>query len=414
MKQSDQLFVESGKNDLKLDKSQKIIILTSRFPYPAIGGDKQLLINLAQALCSSYRVTLLCLCETRREMEIDVIDSPFYSIHRVYMPKRQSYWNSFKAIFGSKPLQVAYYESSAFRNKLTELLPSHCGVIAHLIRTSQYLELYEETPKILVMADAISLNYQRMKTLTSRHTLKRHIYSFEQPRLNKYESSLPNEFDQIWLHSEIDRDYLHFDGNTNIEIIPMGVNLVDYPFEANRTGDTIIFIGNMVSAQNQDACYYFASRILPLIRKSINLKFRIIGNSSEGVMKKLQTYPGVEATGPVEKIASAVENAFCGVCPVRAGAGVQNKVLNYFALGLPCVTSKIGLEGIEAEHNVHLLVFESPQQAANQILELFHGQQLRSRLALNARLLVEAKYSWESIYSKMVTCAETVFSAKSR
>ena len=103
-------------------------------------------------------------------------------------------------------------------------------------------------------------------------------------------------------------------------------------------------------------------------------------------------------TGRIERIQDGVGNAFCGVCPVRAGAGIQNKILEYLALGLPCVTSTVGLSGVGALPGKELLVYHDPDEAARQILMLYSDPTLRLKLASAGRKLVSRKYDWQNIY----------------
>ncbi len=50
---------------------KRALILASRFPYPALSGGKLTLLNFAAAL-KGYRRTLLSLCCSKEEMEMDV------------------------------------------------------------------------------------------------------------------------------------------------------------------------------------------------------------------------------------------------------------------------------------------------------------------------------------------------------
>lgn len=392
--------------------TKKLLVLASRFPYPALGGDKLFLTNVAQALANDYRVTLLCLCENSDEMTREVTDSPFAEIHRVFLPRWRSYANTAVAAGTKRPLQLAYYYSGEFRQKFRELASRHDGVLAHLIRTGQYLTAAQRLPSILLMADAISLNYQRISELGKSYSWKNGIYKIERRRLFEYERSVFDRFDQIWLHSDIDRTFLGIPPSPHIRTIPMGVDLNDFPYTPDVGGNTAVFIGNMNSVQNQDACFYFVEDILPIVRQNASICFRIVGNAPERIKKRFESYSHVEVTGRVDSIAAHVDNAFCGICSVRAGAGVQNKILNYFALGLPCVSSQIGLEGISAAHGKDLMVFDSASEAAEHVLALFNGPHLRTRLARNARALIESQYSWKTIYGQIKSEVDRMFESR--
>ncbi|WP_321474141.1 glycosyltransferase family 4 protein [uncultured Paludibaculum sp.] len=382
-------------------KSNRTLVLTSRFPFPVIGGDRLRVYHVCKALAQESRLTLLTICQSQEEVDAQQPEHLFDEIHKVYLPKWKSYWNTLRALPTTRPFQLAYYDSAEFRARVDSLLPTHHRVWAHLIRTGQYIEHARGIRRILEMTDAVSLNYERFSGLAGARDPRKYIYALEQRRLKRYEQSVISQFDSTWLISRVDKDYLGPDDASRVEVIPNGVDTSQLRFRLPEKGNAIAFIGNLVSAQNLDACHHFIHDVLPLVRRHVNAVFRIVGNIPDGAAASFRRVHGVEVTGRVESIADAVDGAICAVCPVRAGAGMQNKVLEYLALGLPCVTSPIGLEGIAAKPGRDLLVYHSARHAADQIVRLFQDEPLRRSLAFAGRRLVSNEYSWERTYASV-------------
>jgi glycosyltransferase involved in cell wall biosynthesis len=390
---------------------KRILVLTPRFPYPPHGGDKQVLLHLAQSL-QDHELTLLSLCGTQEEMEYEPDDGLFAEVHKVYLPKLASYWQTLTALAGRKPLQLAYYRSDAFRRKVDELLPHHDAVIAHLIRTGQYVaDSDRKIPSALLMADAISLAYQRLGKLPGTSLLWRLLSRAELSRLLRYERNCPESFDLVWLHSEVDRRFLELK-QRSVRLFPLGVDLDEFPFKAATEGNVIAYVGNMSSNLNLDACRHFIQDIFPSLRARAGLRFRVIGACSPAVKRELEKHASVEVTGAVDHIADAVNDVFCGVCPVRAGAGIQNKILNYLALGIPCVTSDVGLEGLNAVDGQDLLVYRKPEDAADLILKLHENSSLRNTIAENGRKYVEKAHDWKTIHALIRDNVAELFAAE--
>lgn len=389
---------------------KRLLFITPRFPYPPLSGGKLFLLNVAEAL-RDYDLTLLSFCSSDEEQSFTPTDGVFTAIHRVRLPKWKSYGNVLTAMLGRKPLQLAYYRSREFQKKVDQLIPEHDAVAAHLIRCGQYIsERRADMPRILLMADAISLAYQRMTELSGAPLLWHFLYRMELARLLRYERRCPEEFDQVWLHSEIDRNYLRLNPSF-VRIVPVGIDLEEYPFRPNRSGNVIAFIGNLSFSLNLDACRHFIQTILPVLRAKENIRFRVIGFCPAKVRKDLERSSGVEVTGTVDRIANAVEDVYCGICPIRAGAGIQNKVLNYLALGIPCVTSEVGLEGLEAVNGKDLLVYKNRDEAISMLRLVHEDSVLRAKLASNGRRLVERAHDWKMIHKKIRENVSEVLSA---
>jgi len=380
----------------------RLLVLTPRFPYPTIGGDRIRILHLCRALSREFELTLLSLCETREEMQLEPHDGLFKHIWRVHLPRWRSYLNTVCALPGSRPLQLAYYDCAAFRERVEILLPYHDAAVAHLIRTGQYL-LDSPIPRVLEMTDAISLNYLRMRQTSGYRSWKKLVFRVEQERLQRYESAVVRLFDRVWLTSHADRQFVDPAEECDIDVIPNGTDLELLPYRLPADdAKAIVFIGNMVSAQNQDACHYFIRNILPLVRAKAPVVFRIVGNAPEAVRRRFAAYEAVELTGRIEHIFEGVKGAFCGVCPVRAAAGIQNKILEYLALGLPCVTSPLGLGGVEARPGREVMLYRDAEEAAAPILRLYNNRDLRISLAQAGRDLVVRHYDWNGIYRSFV------------
>lgn len=380
---------------MNLMNKKKILILTPRFPYPVIGGDRLRIFNICKELSQSYSLTLLSLCESKEEMDMDIPDDVFSSVHRVYLPKWKSYLNCLYALPSKKPLQIAYYHSNHYQSLIKTLSGEHDLVIAHLIRVGDYIKNINK-PKILEMTDAISLNYERVSKLAQTKGFKNFVYSIEQNRLKSYEQQIVNHFDCNFLVSSIDKAYLS-DKNTQLKVCSNGVNIDHMPYDFSPDQKTIVFIGNMNTVQNLDAARWFAQNVLPLLRqKNKSIAFKVVGRIGERNAKELSSFDGVLVTGSVQDIPAAVQGASVGVCPMRLGAGVQNKVLEYMAMGIPTVTSSLGLEGIEAVDGEDLLVADSIQEYVDSILLLLSDLSYGETIAKKARLVMESKYQWSA------------------
>lgn len=385
---------------------RKILVLTPRFPYPVIGGDRLRIYQICKALSVQADITLLSLCDSQDEMQISIEDAVFNKVERFYLPKWQSYLHSALALLTGSPLQIAYYRHRKFYRRAQELMRTHDTLLAHLIRVGDGVR---DLPgrKFLEMTDAISLNYARVKeNASSRLDWRAKVFAMESRRLIEFERQIVDYFEESFLVSDIDRDYL-FPENQNrrarVSVFSNGVDLDKFPFQFSEQGHDIAFIGNLHSLQNYEGAFFFAKEVLPLIRERIpTARFRIIGRIKPDQAAALANFDNVVVTGEVESIAQAAKFSRVGVCSIRLGAGVQNKVLEYMALGLPVVSTSVGLEGFKAEPGRDLLVADEAETIASSVIYLLSHIAEAAAMAKSARRYVEENHSWDAMLRPLV------------
>ncbi len=389
--------------------TRRLLVLAPRFPYPVVGGDRLRLHAVATTLSAHLELTLVSLCESTAELEMAVPDDGvFAEVHRVLLPPWRSKLHTALALPTRTPLQVAYYRDARFRRLAAELAPSHDGVFAHLIRTAA-VALTLPRPRFLEMTDAISLNYERVRAGGGRHRDPRvAIYSVEQRRLLAAERALPDGFDASFLVSEVDRRHLFGPdpaARPDVLVCPNGVDLDRFPYRVPEPQDppVLAFIGNMCSLQNLDAAARAARDLLPLVRRSHpQARLRLIGRIPPDKARELRAVPGVEVTGEVPDVVAAAHGAAVAVAPLRLGAGVQNKVLEYLALGLPTVTTPVALEGLAAVPGRDLLVADGDADFAAAVCRLLDSPEVRLDLAKAGRSYVERHHAWAAALAPMV------------
>ena len=98
--------------------------------------------------------------------------------------------------------------------------------------------------------------------------------------------------------------------------------------------------------------------------------------------------------GPVASVHAALCDARVAVVPVRAGAGMQNKVLEAMASGVPVVATSLAVSGMDVRAGEHCLVADTARDFTRAVELLLRRDELGARLARAARTLVASRYSW--------------------
>jgi glycosyltransferase involved in cell wall biosynthesis len=394
----------------------RLLVLAPRYPYPIIGGDRLRIHHVCARLAERYRLTLLCFCEPNEKASQPPPDGIFETVEKVVLPRWQSRLNCLLALPTRVPLQLAYYWSRAFERRVAELAPQHDAILCHLIRLAEYALPFDK-PRVLEMTDAISLNYSRVKQRISPTRLRSLIYGLEQSRLEAFERQIVDRFDAAVLVSPVDRRFLFADDparEKKVIVCSNGVDTYEYPYQfSQESSGRIVFIGNTTTLQNFDAVEWFARDVLPRIRAARrDARLEIVGHCGSAEAARLRAFDAVRVVGGVESIADAVSGADVGVCPIRVGAGVQNKLLDYMALGLPGVTTSVGLEGVEARPGTEVVVADSAEAMAGAVLELLNDRQRARVVAEAARSFVERKHRWPAQLDPLVERLEQLLASR--
>jgi len=384
---------------------KKILILSSRIPYPLIGGDRIRIYNTGKILSSQYKVDLVCISEGKvRKGYVEKLKEIFHKVILFSYPHLRFKWNAFKGIFLNEPLQVHYYYFLEVQNWIDKNFRSYDLIFAHHIRTAKYIEHIDRL-KVVDLVDAISMNY--LKAVKKANGLWRLIYRIENRRVLPYEIKTINCFDRSFIISDVDRNYLieHGAKPERISAIPGAVkDEVVKRASQVREKDQIAFLGKMNYAPNEDAVTYFARKVFPMLRRSNHrLRFVIIGAHPTKAVLDLGKIEGIVVTGFMKNPYPVFEASKVVVAPMRFGAGIQNKILEAMALRKPVVTTSLGAEGIKGKDGEHFLVADEAEEMTEKILSLLEDREKRESVGKKARALIEKEYTWDTIGEKFLT-----------
>jgi glycosyltransferase involved in cell wall biosynthesis len=164
-------------------------------------------------------------------------------------------------------------------------------------------------------------------------------------------------------------------------------------------GQTLLFVGGFEYEPNVDAFFYFCRQILPLVRaQRPDVKFSAVGrNPTTEMCVYAAANEHVTLTGAVKDVRPYYGRASVVVLPLRFGSGMKLKTLEAFAMGVPVVSTPVGVEGIDAVDGVHCAVAGTPEKFAEQILQFLSDRETAKGKARRARELVDRKYSWKPL-----------------
>lgn len=164
------------------------------------------------------------------------------------------------------------------------------------------------------------------------------------------------------------------------------------PF-ARRSG--ILFIANFQHPPNCDALEHYLREIHPAVRRRLpDAALTVIGSHVPKRLEQLAS-EGVHFVGHVPDIRPAFAGARLSIAPLRYGAGIKGKICTSLGFGVPVVTTTVGVEGMQLEHDDHVLVADQPEAFAEAVAALHTDEVLWERLAANGLRSVSSQFSVE-------------------
>jgi len=386
----------------------KILLVAPRFPYPTRTGDTLTIFHLLKHFSQRHTVDLVsCVVEDPLSEHRAAVARYCDVVRTVRILPLKSVFNGVAAVLQGKPLQPAWFASEGVRGAISALSREreYDVFYAHTVRVAQYLldlPVRVAGLRVLAMQISMKLNYQRL-ALYERNPFYRLAFRYEASRLGPFERSLAGKFDKSLVISEVDRKAIDEDLDDRFFECPHGVTLDEPLAEPGEPHpNSIIFSGNMNYRPNVDAVIYFYREIYPRVRREIpGAKFFIVGANPDASILKLKDDPGVHITGEVPSIYEWLHKATVGIDPLRAGAGLQNKVLEGMACGLPMVVTPVANEGIRATPDVHLFATDDPGEFARHIVRLMQDKDLRESIGKVARRFIEDHWSWEVHFNRL-------------
>jgi glycosyltransferase involved in cell wall biosynthesis len=375
----------------------KVLIVAETYPFPEYrNGLAKINANLLTQN-PYYQAELLCI----RDTETDGDEKA--GIHQ--LPQRKAQSSLIRATqYLSSVLPMGALKSKPNFEAMAGFIRQHHSRFDVIHLSSSYLAgLIDYLPKnvaekaILFAIDSVSLFWRR-RMEAERLPLKRAIFRQEYWRNTHHEKKFYPRFRKTVFVSPVDANLAAtLAPSANCISIPNGVNINYFRTDVPARGSGIVFTGDLSYAPNRDAADFLLDEIFPRIPSELAPHLYLVGQRPSSRLAALKR-PDVTVTGFVDDLRPYLENSAIYVSPLRFGSGIKNKVLEAMAMSRVVIGTPVSFEGIECRDGEDcIVVAPDPEQFADSIVQALKDTELQKNISRRARVLVEEKYSWDSI-----------------
>ena len=385
-------------------------------PYPPDQGTKIVTLNLLRTLSKHFELGLICgLPSKEHAVYADALRPYCRDVFTYLLPNRKSAAHrvlykglyTLKSSLRSFPIETYYCCPPELSRLVAQVTSASVYDIAQFEYwfTAPAARFARVHGKALLEHDIDFLRFQRRLAVTEgfwpRRSIERTISAVKTREVRAY-----SEFDRVLTLSLADCTIVErLSGIRGVaQYLPVMVDCDKFkPWTEPKVPSSIVFLGALDADFNVDALEYFLRSIFPMVSAEVpQARLFVVGRKPPQRVTKLADGRRIFLSADVSDVTPHVGRCMVQVVPLRFGGGVRVRILEGMAMGMPIVTTTIGMDGIGARPGRDLLVGDNAEDFAARVAEVLRSPLLGKRLGERARDFVVAEHSEPAVESRIV------------
>ncbi|MFZ4535386.1 TIGR03087 family PEP-CTERM/XrtA system glycosyltransferase [Propionivibrio sp.] len=383
-----------------------LLYLVHRLPYPPNKGDKVRSYHLLKHLAARHRVFLgTFIDDPQDEAYVDKLPPFCVDMHIARLSPPVAKLRSLSGLLSNEALTLPYYRNAGLQAWVSCTLREQ-NIDAAVIFSSAMAQYVHGMQQLRTLVDFVDVDSAKWTQYAPNHRWPMSwLYRREGERLQTFERSVAQQATHSFFVTENEAELFCRSApecRGRVEAMCNGVdadffspeNIMISPFASGEI--PLVFTGAMDYWPNVDAVTWFTEEILPqLLQRWPGLRFYIVGRSPAPAVLALAK-EHIVVTGTVDDVRPYLQHAIVVVAPLRLARGIQNKVLEAMAMGLPVVASQECAGAIDAVPERDFLIAGTVEDYLRHIEALLQSPERAAFMGKAARKQVLARYSWDA------------------
>ena len=355
----------------------RVLVLTHRLPYAPNRGDRVRAHHIVKLLAARADVHVVSLVHDRDEAaHADTLRQLGVRVSTALVPRARNLMSAALALPTGLPLTHALLHAPdmtaaiarATDGWLPDVVLAYCTGVAPLA-------LAPPLDRVPMVLDVVDVDSAKWAAFAEASAFPRSwIYRREARCLGAFEQRAVQAAVATTVVNERERDTLRRTcRGADVHVVPNGVDVSALtPHDPPAGDERVIFTAVFDYAPNTDGAIWFARRVWPIVRAARpSATLTLAGASPTRAIRQLASLdPSIEVTGAVADMRPYLWRSAIAVAPIHQARGVQNKVLEAAAAGLPSVVTSPVWKGLPKEVLPACRLADTPEDFAAQVVEL--------------------------------------------
>jgi glycosyltransferase involved in cell wall biosynthesis len=400
------------------DPMKRLLIFLPYVPYPLMRGTFQRVYHLAEALGGRFEVDLFCLSsEAGDAAHLERFQGFCNRVH--FQPFQHAPWPPFLTdrIWNPLPVSVRHWWSDEVLDSFRGFTAGHDYEVVNfcdLVLWPYIKEVFPRHPRRVMDRSRVDWMYQTEVLATLKQGWVGKWMARENLfKIAKLEREVRRELalsvvcgpdDQTFLESKLG-------ASEKVFVLPNGANVgffnADEWLPAPTEKPTALFCGALDYTPNTDGLKWYFETIHPLVlAKCPEFRVILVGKNPTPEVKRYADLESVDFEGEVPDVRPYYQKAWMQMVPLRIGGGTRLKIAEGLSMANPVVSTALGAQGLELEHDKHLLLGDTPEDFAGAMLRYASDPELRRGQGAAGRARILELYTWGALGGRLATRLE--------